>query len=195
MARSAGAARSGVTAVRRRRARIPRPDVHVGPGLAWPLLGVLPLFVFGMWLLTASTARIALFIAWGDRDGRGRGLETFLQMNPEILREPWYPLVQPLGLTADTVASAALLSMFATFPTGIPERRWQRISVGFLWTPVVVAPLSLLVVPHVLMPEVHRRAAARHPQPVRVPRLAGRARGRLPRRLLLAGGLRSHSRC
>ena len=113
----------------------------VGPGLAWPLLGVLPLFVFGMWLLTASTARSALFIAWAaSAMAVGSGFETFLQMNPDVIREPWYPLLNLVGLMAATVASAAFISMFATFPTGIPERRWQRISVGFFWVPVVVAP-------------------------------------------------------
>ena len=146
----------------------------VGPGLAWPLLGVLPLFVFGMWLLTASTARSALFIAWAaSAMAVGAGFETFLQMNPDVIREPWYPLVNLVGLMAATVASAAFISMFATFPTGIPERRWQRISVGFFWVPVVVAPFSLLVVPHVLMPEVHAEAGEGIPNPFALPALAG----------------------
>jgi len=146
----------------------------VGPGLAWPLLGVLPLFVFGMWLLTASTARSALFIAWAaSAMAVGAGFETFLQMNPDVIREPWYPLVNLIGLVAATVASAAFISMFATFPTGIPERRWQRISVGFFWVPVVVAPFSLLVVPHVLMPEVHAAAGEDIPNPFALPALAG----------------------
>ena len=145
-----------------------------GPGLAWPLLGVLPLFVFGMWLLTASTARSALFIAWAaSAMAVGAGFETFLQMNPDVIREPWYPLVNLIGLVAATVASAAFISMFATFPTGIPERRWQRISVGFFWVPVVVAPFSLLVVPHVLTPEVHAEAGEGIPNPFALPALAG----------------------
>ncbi len=145
-----------------------------GPGLAWPLLGVLPLFVFGMWLLTASTARSALFIAWAATAmAVGAGFETFLQMNPDVIREPWYPLVNLVGLMAATVASAAFISMFATFPTGIPERRWQRISVGFFWVPVVVAPFSLLVVPHVLTPEVHAESGEGIPNPFALPALAG----------------------
>ena len=41
------------------------PDVNSDHGLAWPLLGALPLFVFGMWLLTVSASRIALLIALG----------------------------------------------------------------------------------------------------------------------------------
>ena len=146
----------------------------VGPGLAWPLLGVLPLFVFGMWLLTATTARSALFIAWAATAmAVGAGFETFLQMNPDVIREPWYPLVNLVGLMAATVASAAFISMFATFPTGIPERRWQRISVGFFWVPVVVAPFSLLVVPHVLTPEVHAESGEGIPNPFALPALAG----------------------
>lgn len=146
----------------------------VGPGLAWPLLGVLPLFVFGMWLLTATTARSALFIAWAATAmAVGAGFETFLQMNPDVIRDPWYPVVNLVGLMAATVASAAFISMFATFPTGIPERRWQRISVGFFWVPVVVAPFSLLVVPHVLTPEVHAESGEGIPNPFALPALAG----------------------
>ncbi|MFE6256556.1 histidine kinase [Agromyces sp. NPDC057865] len=144
-----------------------------GPGLTWPLLGILPLFVFGMWLLTVSTARSALFIAWAATAmAVGAGFETFLQMNPDVVREPWFPFLNLVGLTSSTVASAAFISLFATFPTGIPERRWQRISVGVFWIPVVLAPFSILIVPHVLAVQVHAEAGVAIPNPFAVPALA-----------------------
>ena len=144
-----------------------------GPGLTWPLLGILPLFVFGMWLLTVSTARSALFIAWAATAmAVGAGFETFLQMNPDVVREPWFPFLNLVGLTSSTVASAAFISLFATFPTGIPERRWQRISVGVFWIPVVLAPFSILIVPHVLTVQVHAEAGVAIPNPFAVPALA-----------------------
>ena len=143
------------------------------PALAWPLLGIVPLFAFSMWLLTASTARSALFLAWAATAmALGSAFETFLLTNPDVIREPWYPIFNLVGLTASTVASSAFISMFATFPTGIPERRWQRISVWLFWIPVVVVPLSLLVVPHVLTAEVHAEQGTGIPNPFALPALA-----------------------
>jgi signal transduction histidine kinase len=143
------------------------------PALAWPLLGILPLFAFSMWLLTASTARSALFLAWAATAmAVGSAYETFLLTNPDVIGEPWYPILNLVGLTASTVASAAFISMFATFPTGIPEHRWQRISVWLFWVPVVVVPISLLVVPHVLTVQVHAEQGADIPNPFAVPALA-----------------------
>ena len=86
------------------------PDVNSDHGLAWPLLGALPLFVFGMWLLTVSASRIALLIALGATSMLvGSAWETFVHLNLDILTEPWFPLVNVLGLTADAVATSTLL--------------------------------------------------------------------------------------
>ena len=63
-------------------------------GLAWPLLGALPLFVFGMWLLTVSASRIALLVALAATAMLvGSAYETFIQRNLGILGEPWFPLL------------------------------------------------------------------------------------------------------
>lgn len=121
-------------------------------GLGWPLLGALPLFVFGMWLLTVSSSRTAVLVALAATAMLvGSAYETFVQRNIEIMAEPWFPLFNVIGLTADATATSALLIVFATFPSGIPERRWQRIAVAFLWTPVLAGPLTLLTAPHVVM--------------------------------------------
>ena len=121
-------------------------------GLAWPLLGALPLFVFGMWLLTVSASRTAMLIALGSTAMLvGSAYETFVDQNPDILGQPWFPLFNMIGLTSDAVATSALLIVFATFPDGMPERRWQRVVIPFLWTPVLVGPLTLLTTPHVVM--------------------------------------------
>ncbi|HJV98144.1 MAG TPA: histidine kinase [Arthrobacter sp.] len=126
------------------------PDDH---GLSWPLLGVLPTFVFGMWLLTVSSSRAAVFIAAAATAmAVSSAYETFAVQDPTFIGQPWFPLVNLTGLTADAVASAGFVSMFASFPTGVPEYRWQRVAVGLLWVPVLVAPISLLTNPHVLVP-------------------------------------------
>lgn len=146
------------------------PDVNSDHGLAWPLLGALPLFVFGMWLLTVSASRIALFIGLGATAMLvGSAYETFVHLNLEILGEPWFPLVNTLGLTADAVATSTLLVVFATFHDGVPEHRWQKIAVIFLWTPVLVGPLTLLTTPYVVMSQFIGISGESTPNPYVVP--------------------------
>ena len=145
-------------------------DVNSDHGLAWPLLGALPLFVFGMWLLTVSASRIALLIALGSTAMLvGSAYETFVHLNLEILTEPWFPLVNVLGLTADAVATSTLLVVFATFPSGVPEHRWQQVAVVFLWTPVLVGPLTLLTSPYVVMSQFIGISGDAIPNPYVVP--------------------------
>jgi signal transduction histidine kinase len=139
-------------------------------GLAWPLLGALPLFVFGMWLLTVSSSRTALLVGLASTAILvGSAYETFVQRNIEVLVEPWFPLFNMIGLTADAVATSTLLIVFATFPDGVPERRWQRIAVAFLWLPVLVGPLTLLTTPHVVMPTYIGISGDAIPNPFVVP--------------------------
>ncbi|WP_306634970.1 sensor histidine kinase [Pseudarthrobacter siccitolerans] len=140
-----------------------------GHGLSWPLLGVLPMFVFGMWLLTVSSSRSAIFVAAAVTGmAVGSAYEAFASQNNGLTGEPWFPVVNLIGLMGDAVAGAGLVSMFATFPTGVPERRWQRISVGLLWVPVAVTPLSLLTNPHILVPQFLEISDA-IPNPIAVP--------------------------
>ena len=140
-------------------------------GLVWPLLGIVPLFAFGIWLLTVSTSRSALFIAvTGTSIAVGTAAETFVLLNADVAREPWFPVFNLIGLTTGAVASAAFISMFATFPTGIPERRWQRVAIWFLWVPVPIALLSLVITPTVLVPTGHSGGES-IPNPFAVPAL------------------------
>lgn len=124
------------------------PDEH---GLGWPLLGVLPMFVFGMWLLTVSSSRSAIFIAAAVTGmAAGSAYETFIVENHNLIGDPWFPFMNLAGLIMDAVAGAGLVSVFASFPSGIPEHRWQLAVVWLLWVPVVAAPLTLLT--HSVMP-------------------------------------------
>ncbi|HEX6954172.1 MAG TPA: ATP-binding protein [Agromyces sp.] len=139
-------------------------------GLAWPLLGALPLFVFGMWLLTVSSSRIAVLIALGSTAMLvGSAYEALVHQNLEMLGQPWFPIFNMLGLTADAVATSALLVVFATFPDGVPERRWERVAVVFLWTPVLVGPLTLITTPHVVMSQFIGISGETIPNPFAVP--------------------------
>jgi signal transduction histidine kinase len=139
-------------------------------GLAWPLLGALPLFVLGMWLLTVSSSRTAVFVALAATTMLvGSAYETFMQRNNEIMSEPWFPLFNVIGLTADATTTSTLLVVFATFPSGVVERRWQRIAVVFLWTPMLVGPLTLITTPHVVMSPYIGISGEAIPNPFAVP--------------------------
>src|SRR6478752_3744191 len=55
-------------------------------GLAWPILGALPLFMLGMWLLTVSKSRTAVLIALAATAILvGAAYETFVQRNVQLL--------------------------------------------------------------------------------------------------------------
>ena len=139
-------------------------------GLAWPLLGILPTFVFGMWLLTVTSARSAVFIAVAATAMTvGAAYETLIQRNVEWISEPWFPLFNTIGLTADAVATAGFISLFATFPTGVPEQRWQRFAVWLIWIPVLVGPLALFAAPDVILPTYAGVSAAGVPNQFAVP--------------------------
>lgn len=145
-------------------------------GIVWPLLGILPLFVFGIWLLTVSTSRSALFIAGtGTAIAVGTAFQTFVSANPDVVGASWFPALSIVALTVDRVASSAFISMIATYPTGVPERRWQRWAVGLVWVPVVVAPLSAFVTPYLLGPGSVHEDGGPVPNPFAVPALEGAA--------------------
>ncbi|MEN2745729.1 sensor histidine kinase [Sinomonas halotolerans] len=145
------------------------PDDH---GLGWPLLGVLPVFAFGMWLLTVSSSRSAVFIsAAATAMAVGSAYETYAFEDPELVHRPWFLLANTIAMLADAVAGAGLLSMIAGFPTAVLERRWQRTAVALLWVPVLAVPSSLFVTPHVLVPQFAGLSEGRS-NPLAVPALA-----------------------
>ena len=47
------------------------PATEPGAGLGWPILGILPLLVFGLWLLTVSTSRVAVYVALAGTGSAG----------------------------------------------------------------------------------------------------------------------------
>ncbi|MFE6964162.1 sensor histidine kinase [Agromyces sp. NPDC057679] len=138
--------------------------------LAWPMLGVLPMFVFGIWLLTVSASRTAVLVALAATAMLvSAAYETLMLQNPQLAAQPWFPLVNGIGLTADGTATAAFLMVFATFPDGVVEHRWQRIAVVFLWLPLLAAPLTLLTTPHVVMSPYIGISGDAVPNPYAVP--------------------------
>ena len=59
---------------------------EAGHRLAWPVLGILPMFVFGMWLLTVSATRTALLLALAPTAMLvGSAYETFMYRNLQVV--------------------------------------------------------------------------------------------------------------
>lgn len=130
------------------------PSGTAGEGLGWPLFGVLPIYAFGMWLLTATSSRVAMYVALGGTGSAvGSAYETYVWTHTEILGSSTFPLLNQIGLTADALAAIGFLLMFATFPDGVLEHRWQRVVVRFVWVGALVGPATLLTDPRVVLPE------------------------------------------
>ena len=130
------------------------PDPDPGAGLGWPLVGVLPLYALGMWLLTATSSRVALYVALGATGALvGSAFETLVRTHPDLLTTPGYPYLNTVGITADAVATVGLVLMIGAFPDGVIERQWQRVALGTVWVCLLVAPLTLLTTPHVVLPQ------------------------------------------
>ncbi len=130
-----------------------QPGTDLGAGLGWPLLGGLPLFVFGMWLLTATTSRMAVYVALAAAGSAvGSSFETLVKASPEAVTWSVFPLLNTVGLIANALASVGFLLMLAAFPDGTMEHRWQRVATRFMWLSVLAGPVTLLTSRHLVPP-------------------------------------------
>ncbi len=145
------------------------PGPLPGAGLGWALVGVMPLYAFGLWLLTATSSRVAVYVALGATGmALGAGFETFVEQNPEVLTWSGYPLLNTVGLTADSVSAIGFLLMIATFPDGVLEHTWQRVACRLMWVGALAGPLTLLTTPVVVLPQ-YLGVQASVPNPYAVP--------------------------
>lgn len=144
--------------------------MHAGT-LVWALFGALPLFVFGTWLLFVSRSRAALFFALSTTaTAISSASETAIVTQPGLAASAWFLPVAVTGVVADAVAGAGMMSMFAAYPTGDVERRWQRVALGLLWIPAAASVLRVLTSTTV---PVSGYVDATAPNPLAVPALAG----------------------
>ena len=149
-----------------------QPEPQPGGGMGWLILGVLPLFVFGMWLLTATASPVAVYVALGaTASAVGSAYETLLQTHPELTEVSGYVYLNAVGLTADGLATVGFLLMLGSFPDGVLERRWQRLVLGSVWICAFVAPLTMLTMPYVVLPQ-YVGVTATVENPLFVPALA-----------------------
>ncbi len=147
------------------------PEEDLGLSLAWPLLGVLPLFVLGVWLLAVSRSRVAVYVAVaGSAMAVSLVYETVLPLHPQLMDQPWFPWLNAVALTVGGVALSAFMALIATFPDGRLRSRWQRIAVRSVWVCSFAGVLTLLTEPLVVLP-AGLEVDANIPNPVAVPAL------------------------
>jgi signal transduction histidine kinase len=123
-----------------------------GAGLVWPLLGVMPLLGVGFWLATVSPSPLALVaLGAGAAGAVSSGYEAYVASHPGIEATSTFPLVNGIGLSADALATICGVLVIGLFPDGRVEHRWQRWTLRSLWLMLLVAPLTLLVSPTVVV--------------------------------------------
>lgn len=123
-----------------------------GAGLVWPLIAVVPLLGLGFWLASVSTNRLALYVLGAGVSGAvGSAYETYVAASPGIEATTTFPLVNSIGLTADALTTICGVVMLSAFPDGKLERRWHRVAVRTMWLMLLVAPVTLLVSPTVVV--------------------------------------------
>ena len=149
------------------------PGGTAGEGLGWPLFGVLPLYAFGMWLLTATSSRVAFYVALGGTASAvGSAYETYVWTHLEVLDSGAFALLNQVGLTADALSAIGFLLMFAAFPDGVLEHRWQRVVVRLVWVGALIGPATLLTDPVVVLPDYIGLDTQAIPNPYAVPALS-----------------------
>ena len=130
------------------------PGDHPAEGLGWLLFGSLPIFAFGMWLLTATSSRAAVYVALaGTGSAVGSAYETYLSTHADVVQSSTFALLNQIGLTADALSAIGFLLMIASFPDGVLDHRWQRVALRFVWLLALVGPATLLTIDHVVLPQ------------------------------------------
>lgn len=118
--------------------------------LGWTVLGVIPLFAIGVWLSGKRPdhpqARRLLLL--GVAMAANVGLEGPIQ-NALRERGPGLWLLWPNVLIQYTglLSMIAAVSMLASYPDGVVERRWQRVLLRLNWLHLLIPPLLLLSSP------------------------------------------------
>ena len=126
-----------------------RADVLVWQSLVG--FGVAPLFGIAVWLIRKrpdhpQVRRLLLFSALLEvLCGFSDQIRSFTLRSSDV--GVW--LVDLAVLCVGELTIVTLLSMAASFPDGVVERRWQRVALRVVWLQVLWPPLWLLVSPTV----------------------------------------------
>jgi signal transduction histidine kinase len=117
-----------------------------GPSL-WTL-SVIPLYAVGAWLawrLPTHPQAVRLLVA-----GTASLVATFasdMASQPQLINSPWFPVLSMLSVELGAVASLALALLIGSYPDGVVERSWQRLTLRLSWAVLIAWPLALLASP------------------------------------------------
>jgi hypothetical protein len=116
--------------------------------LVWILL-VVPLYAVGSWLtwrLPTHPQPVRLLVA-GTASMATGALGSLVASQPHLINSPWFPVLSMLSLEPGAAAALALALLIGSYPDGIVERRWQRLTLRFSWVVLIGPPLALLASP------------------------------------------------
>ncbi|MFL6047185.1 MAG: sensor histidine kinase [Propionibacteriaceae bacterium] len=127
-------------------------DLLSFPGDIW-LLVIIPLYAVGAWLawrLPTHPQAVRLLVS-GTAMIATEAIGVFMGSQPQLINSLWFPVLSTLSLEAQAVGSLALALLIGSYPDGVVERRWQRLTLRFSWAVLLAAPLALLTSPVVLV--------------------------------------------
>jgi signal transduction histidine kinase len=127
-------------------------DLLSFPSNMWVFI-VIPLYAVGAWLawrLPTHPQAVRLLVA-GTAASATLAYGSLMASEPQLINSPWFPVLSMLSLEAGAVASLALALLIGSYPDGVVERSWQRLTLRFSWAVLMAPPLALLASPVVPM--------------------------------------------
>jgi signal transduction histidine kinase len=124
------------------------PDGPSFDNLVWTLL-VIPLYATGAWLtwrLPTHPQAVRLLVGGTGAVATGV-LGLFVAYQPQLINSPWFPVLSMLSLELEAVTALALALLIGSYPDGLVERTWQRLTLRFTWVVLIGPPLALLASP------------------------------------------------
>ena len=124
------------------------PDGPSLSSLVWILI-VIPMYTVGAWLtwrLPTHPQPVRLLVGGAGSAASG-AFGSLLASQPRLINSPWFPVLSMLSLEAEIVAMLALALLIGSYPDGVVERSWQRVTLRFAWVVLVLPPLALLASP------------------------------------------------
>ncbi len=129
-------------------------DGSVGGSLLWVGLGVLPIYLVGVWLARRrpdhpQTRRLLLLGAASAVAVCIENVASMAYQGPQS--DGWLAWVSLVGQLNGVVMTVAAVQLFATYPDGVVEHRWQRFVVTGLWWLLAVPFLQQMANPTLVL--------------------------------------------